>query len=586
MKNRITFIFALGMVGLTYAQIGINLATPKATLDISAKASTGKATAAEGLLIPRVDRERAQSMTNIATSTLIYVNSILTGSKTGIAVNIDAEGYYYFNGKEWVKLNVDQDNNLYNINGTLSGNRIVTQNSSSLSFNAEAINAFSINKTGTGAGNILSVDAANKRVGIGTIAPNADLQIMGTEMRLGGPATQSGSTANPVMRIHSNANKDASGGSLLFSENDPNYGYYIRHNTEAGAVYGMDGLAIGASQAGKYSFAPAKPGVFISDNQSVGFGTSTPQQVFHIDANRDNNINTAPTAAQASNDIVITNNGNMGIGTTSPNSKLDLGSTSSIKKLSVYNNASGTDFYGLGTSANTLEFRAGTTAANEQAGMVLRNNGRVGVGTTIPQATFHTLGTRRFENATPNSVAVGAVMTAVDNNGTAEWKTPVAEAVVGQNIAGAGIDIPFTNADGVYKYTGRYITLPPGRWAVTITQLAQISGALDNDDWMFVRSTFSEENLAINAVGTRSGDVTGGPTLMSFKVQGPATATNPQQFSVFQGTIFINNTSGGNKTYRYIAGSTVTGGSPNSATIIRQYGGGWSESSIYATAIK
>lgn len=193
----------------------------------------------------------------------------------------------------------------------------------------------------------------------------------------------------------------------------------------------------------------------------------------------------------------------------------------------------------MGTSANTLEFRAGTTAANEQAGMVLRNNGRVGVGTTIPQATFHTLGTRRFENATPNSVAVGAVMTAVDNNGTAEWKTPVAEAVVGQNIAGAGIDIPFTNADGVYKYTGRYITLPPGRWAVTITQLAQISGALDNDDWMFVRSTFSEENLAINAVGTRSGDVTGGPTLMSFKVQGPATATNPQQFSVFQGLFLL-----------------------------------------------
>jgi hypothetical protein len=103
---------------------------------------------------------------------------------------------------------------------------------------------------------------------------------------------------------------------------------------------------------------------------------------------------------------------------------------------------------------------------------------------------------------------------------------------------------------------------------------------------MFVRSTFTDQNVAVGAVATRSADVNGGPSLMSFRVQGPGVATNSQQFDVYQGAVFINNTSGGNKTYRYIVGATVTGGGPNSATIIQNFGGTWSESSIYATAIK
>ncbi|WP_449399382.1 hypothetical protein [Chryseobacterium wanjuense] len=55
---------------------------------------------------------------------------------------------------------------------------------------------------------------------------------------------------------------------------------------------------------------------------------------------------------------------------------------------------------------------------------------------------------------------------------------------------------------------------------------------------------------------------------------------------MFQGTVFINNNTSAAKTYRYIVGGTVTGGDPNAATIIRSYGGSWSESSIYATAIQ
>lgn len=86
------------------AQVGIGTDVPKATLDVTAVNKTGTTTTAEGVLIPRVDRQKAQSMLNVEISTLIYVNSITTGTQVGTAVNIDTIGFYYYNGTAWVKL--------------------------------------------------------------------------------------------------------------------------------------------------------------------------------------------------------------------------------------------------------------------------------------------------------------------------------------------------------------------------------------------------------------------------------------------------------------------------------------------------
>lgn len=90
----------------TNAQVGVNTNTPASTVDVTAKNGTGTTANVDGLLMPRVDRQRAQSMTSVPISTLIYVNSIATGTATGIAVNITTTGYYYFDGTVWVKLNV------------------------------------------------------------------------------------------------------------------------------------------------------------------------------------------------------------------------------------------------------------------------------------------------------------------------------------------------------------------------------------------------------------------------------------------------------------------------------------------------
>ncbi|MGU3377054.1 hypothetical protein [Chryseobacterium sp. M5A1_1a] len=317
MKKNILLLSMVALSSTMLAQIGINTPNPRATFDITAKNAIGNSTNVDGLLIPRIDRQRAQSMTAIPTSTLVYLNNITTGTQTGIAINIDSIGYYYFDGSVWKKMNVSGDN-IYNSNGILSANRIVTQGARTLSFTATAVNAFSVD------GSTFSVDAANHRVGIGTVAPNSNFQVVGDELRVGGPASQAGTVANPIVRIHSNANADSSGGALWFNENSTDYGYYIKHNTNAGAMNGVDGLAIGSAQPTRYDYNPARPGIFISDRQHIGLGTATPQAMFHIDGARDNNINTSPTTAQQANDFVVNASGNIGIGTTGPTNKVDI----------------------------------------------------------------------------------------------------------------------------------------------------------------------------------------------------------------------------------------------------------------------
>ena len=104
MKKNVLFILLSSIYCSVYAQVGIGTSDPKATLDIEAVNKTGSSTAVEGIIIPRVDRLRAQSMTDVIKSTIIYVDGITTGGQTGSAININTEGFYTYNGSVWVKM--------------------------------------------------------------------------------------------------------------------------------------------------------------------------------------------------------------------------------------------------------------------------------------------------------------------------------------------------------------------------------------------------------------------------------------------------------------------------------------------------
>lgn len=75
-KIILPIVAAVSSIALhVHAQVGVNTEQPASTFDITAKNATGTTKNVDGLLIPRVDRERAQNMSAVPTSTLIYINS-------------------------------------------------------------------------------------------------------------------------------------------------------------------------------------------------------------------------------------------------------------------------------------------------------------------------------------------------------------------------------------------------------------------------------------------------------------------------------------------------------------------------------
>lgn len=67
----------------------------------------------------------------------------------------------------------------------------------------------------------------------------------------------------------------------------------------------------------------------------VGINTGNPQTTFHIDGAKDNSVSGVPTTIQQENDVVITSEGNVGLGIINPITKLDInnGTTAGAVKI-------------------------------------------------------------------------------------------------------------------------------------------------------------------------------------------------------------------------------------------------------------
>ncbi|MFT3794882.1 beta strand repeat-containing protein [Flavobacterium sp.] len=170
-RNKLaTLFFLFSMAAM--AQVGVGTITPAATLDVTAANLVG--TTVDGLLIPRVSRLRAQTMTGTPTSTMIYVNDITNGTAAGTTVNVTAVGFYFFNGTVWERLGSGATN-AWNVTGNsgLSGttNFLGTTDNVDLAFRRNNAAAGKIGATSTGFGvNALSAGVATNNAAFGTNA--------------------------------------------------------------------------------------------------------------------------------------------------------------------------------------------------------------------------------------------------------------------------------------------------------------------------------------------------------------------------------------------------------------------------------
>ena len=248
----------------------------------------------------------------------------------------------------------------------------------------------------------------------------------------------------------------------------------------------------------------------------------------------------------------------------------------------------------------------GSTARDTGTDFVAKDNGYVGIGTTVPDTKLHIVTDTSTINPNPTGFKLedgnqgaGRVLMS-DANGVGTWKINSMYIINGHMGPGVNLALndtsnkkdwtnPNDHSNG-FKSTGSYIALPPGKWQVNVAMLIPYNPGSSNagltaNDWLWVRSSFSESATDV----TVSPDVlSGGITkYASANFQGPTPGNvgYVTRFGMLIGTVIINNTSLATKTYHYnIGGWEIS--STNLPGKLDQIGGHWGEDSITAFPIQ
>ena len=147
----------------------------------------------------------------------------------------------------------------------------------------------------------------------------------------------------------------------------------------------------------------------------VGINTNNPLSTFHIDGMKDNPATGVPTLLQQYNDVVVTENGNIGVGTINPSKKLDI----------------------LSIDGNALRISDTT----EGLGKVLMSDSDGNARWAMPGTTFAKLG-----------------------------------SIPEEAITRATIDDPDIAGDQRIAYSGSSITLDPGKYQINFTMWCAPTG--------------------------------------------------------------------------------------------------------------
>lgn len=286
MKKVTLIIVLFTLVGGVYGQqkIGNNPTSLNANAVLELE-STNK-----GLLIPRIaltSTSSASPLSAFVAGMMVY-NTATVGDVT--------PGFYVSTGSSWSKIDNQTSTTLYNGNGTLSGNRTVTQGTNTLAFTSTATNGFSVD------GTTFSVDAANNRIGIGTATPTQTLDVVGTARFDGGALIQSFTNGTWINLPTTGPSGIGSGGSganawIGYAQangqwfNDAAAGDIAYRNTTGKLLWGNNSTAAAMAMS----------------NDRLGIGILSPAEKLHVVGN----IRSSSLAGTGSRMVVADANGTM-----------------------------------------------------------------------------------------------------------------------------------------------------------------------------------------------------------------------------------------------------------------------------------
>jgi hypothetical protein len=215
----------------------------------------------------------------------------------------------------------------------------------------------------------------NGKVGIGTSSPNAQLQVGGASQMSNARISARGDGCAALEFGHGNPN----GYGSSIGATEPWGIPYLGFNTEAESAgntfrtRGIVGRVMYADLAGGVKFArvtnPSAAGQTLTDDMiinssgNVGIGTTTPSEKLHVAGN-------------------ILSTGNLSAKSLTVN-----GSTVASQPADLFKN--GGDTAGANRTLGNNDHYALGFETNGSTAMTITNNGRVGIGTTTPQALAH-----------------------------------------------------------------------------------------------------------------------------------------------------------------------------------------------------
>ncbi|MDR4953634.1 hypothetical protein REB14_15755 [Chryseobacterium sp. ES2] len=247
--------------------VGINTTTPGTTLDVNGAITnreTAVAVASNAVTVP-ANVSQVQ-LTGAATATvtitapaapnagqrLVIFNNTTGGfgaTLNGVTIPNGKALEFVYSNSGWRATDGGAVGtagvNIYNTDGSLNGNRTVSQGANTLTFTGNQVNAFSVD------GNTLSVDAANHRIGIGTSTPDTPLTVQTPDNNFGFNHT------NGTISLKSYIG----GGKGFFGTTTPNDLYLVTNNTNQATI----------TSAGNFGIRTSTPDHTLDVNGNVRF---------------------------------------------------------------------------------------------------------------------------------------------------------------------------------------------------------------------------------------------------------------------------------------------------------------------------
>lgn len=277
--KKILLLFFVLTCFMSTAQVGIGTTTPGATFDVTATNPTGASTNVDGILIPRISRQRAQVMTGTPTSTLVYIDDVVSGTASGTTVNVNSVGFYFFNGTIWERIaaGVSTDWSLIGNSGTnATTNFLGTTDDVDVIFRRNNLRAgrLGLNNTSFGLNSLNPATTGTRNTAIGANVLNAN-------------TTGTRNTAVGENTLFSNTTGEenvAMGAGTLFSNTTGSFNTSIGRNAMTTNSTGSSNTALGylalrANTTGNFNTSVGRASLIANttgnENTSVGVNSLT-----------------------------------------------------------------------------------------------------------------------------------------------------------------------------------------------------------------------------------------------------------------------------------------------------------------------